>query len=69
MLLKVPVLCSNVGGIPEFINDGENGWLFDPHNEDEFLSKFNYILNLLTLLQNYGKFYLQIIYRRKNNEK
>ena len=46
MLLKVPVLCSNVGGIPEFINDGENGWLFDPHNENEFLSKFNYILNL-----------------------
>lgn len=46
MLLKVPVLCSNVGGIPEFISDGENGWLFDPHNENEFLSKFNYILNL-----------------------
>lgn len=46
MLLKVPVLCSNVGGIPEFINDGENGWLFDPNNENEFLSKFNSILNL-----------------------
>ncbi len=46
MFLQIPVLCSNVGGIPEFINDGENGWLFDPHNENEFLSTFNYILNL-----------------------
>lgn len=46
MMMKVPVLCSNVGGIPEFINDGVNGWLFNPNNENELIVKLEMILNL-----------------------
>ncbi|MBI4281829.1 glycosyltransferase family 4 protein [Candidatus Uhrbacteria bacterium] len=30
----VPVIASRVGGIPEFVRDGENGWLFDAGNSD-----------------------------------
>jgi glycosyltransferase involved in cell wall biosynthesis len=44
MLMKVPVLCSNVGGIPEFVKDNENGWLFNPLKEDELVEKLNTIL-------------------------
>ncbi len=44
MFLKIPVLCSNVGGIPEFVTDGENGWLFSPKNIDELSSKLNDIM-------------------------
>lgn len=45
MLMKVPVLCSNVGGIPEFVKDNENGWLFNPRNEEELVNKLNDIAN------------------------
>ncbi len=38
MLMKVPVLCSGVGGIPEFVEDGRTGWLFDPHNQIQLTS-------------------------------
>lgn len=46
MFLKVPVLCSNVGGIPEFVNDGENGWLFNPLNVEELTSKMEMIISM-----------------------
>ena len=44
MLMKVPVLCSNVGGIPEFVVDNENGWLFNPLDEEELVDKLNSII-------------------------
>lgn len=46
MFLKIPVLCSNVGGIPEFVKNGENGWLFDPQNIDELSAKLNDIFKM-----------------------
>ena len=46
MFQKVPVLCSNVGGIPEFVKDNENGWLFNPNNLDELIEKLNMIISL-----------------------
>lgn len=46
MQLGIPCLCSNVGGIPEFIKEGQTGWLFNPESEDEFVAKLNYILQL-----------------------
>lgn len=39
MLLKVPCLCSNVGGLPEIIDEGATGWLFNPHSESELKDK------------------------------
>lgn len=44
MLMKVPVLCSNVGGIPEFVKDNDNGWLFNPLEETELIDKLKIIL-------------------------
>jgi len=44
MFLKIPVLCSKVGGIPEFVKEGENGWLFDPKNTEELTSKLTEIM-------------------------
>lgn len=45
MQYEVPCLCSNVGGIPEFIEDGVTGWLFNPNNENEFREKLETIVN------------------------
>ena len=41
----LPVISTNVGGIPEFLVDGENGFVIDPGDESQL------ILRLLTLLQ------------------
>lgn len=45
MFQRVPCLCSNVGGIPEFIVDGKNGWLFKPTEIDELVKKMEIILS------------------------
>ncbi len=63
MLHGVPCLCSNVGGIPEFISDSKTGWLFDPHNEIELVSKLNSIIstpfNEIKLIGEQGKMYVK----------
>ena len=46
MAAHVPVVASNVGGNPELINDGINGFLVDPHNKSALQEK------ILELLQN-----------------
>jgi len=46
MQMGIPCLCSNVGGIPEFVSDNKNGWLFNPNAENELLNKLNSIIQL-----------------------
>src|SRR5690606_18228881 len=46
MLMKIPVLCSNVGGIPEFVEDKKTGWLFNPNNLDELSLKLKQIIEM-----------------------
>lgn len=45
MANEIPVIGSNVGGIPEIINDQENGFLINPFNIDELSIK---MIDLLT---------------------
>lgn len=40
------VLCTNSGGIPEFINDGEEGFLFDPKSKISILNAIDKAINL-----------------------
>lgn len=40
---KLPVIVSNVGGIPEYVLDGQNGFLVNPDDYDQFAQ---HILNL-----------------------
>jgi len=39
----VPVVASNIGGIPELIEKGENGYLFEPGNGSELLKQLHRI--------------------------
>lgn len=48
MQLGIPCLCSRVGGIPEFVETGINGWLFNPENKDELVAQLNAISKLDT---------------------
>ena len=36
---SIPVIGSNIGGIPEMIIEGVNGMLFDPYNEGDLEEK------------------------------
>jgi len=45
MKAEVPVIASNVGGIPEMIQDGINGILVKPKNSQELAEKINYLID------------------------
>ncbi len=42
--IGVPVIASNIGGIPELISEGENGFLFEPGNIESCLAALNQIV-------------------------
>jgi len=46
MYQGIPCLCSNVGGIPEFIKEDSTGWLFNPKDLDGFSQKLESIIQL-----------------------
>ncbi|MDA0739824.1 MAG: glycosyltransferase [Nitrospirae bacterium] len=45
LLHGVPVIASKLGGVPEAIIEGVNGYLFDPYFEGDLLEKIAHILN------------------------
>lgn len=45
MAMKLPVIATNIGGIPEQIIDGYNGFLVPPKNESALAEKILYLMN------------------------
>ena len=50
-----PVIGSNIGGIPEHIDDGINGLLFEPKNSDQLAEKINWMMDNKTKSIEMGK--------------
>ena len=50
-----PVVGSKIGGIPELIDEGKTGLLFEPENTDDFKEKINIILNDKELAESMSK--------------
>jgi glycosyltransferase involved in cell wall biosynthesis len=46
LLLAKPVLGARIGGIPELVLDNETGFLFEPANREEMITKMKYMLSL-----------------------
>ena len=44
-LLKVPIIASNVGGIPSFLGYGERGYMFESENVDSLHEQLSAALN------------------------
>ena len=44
MTIGLPIIASNVGGIPELIDDGENGILIEPQSPQQLASSILYLL-------------------------
>ena len=49
MLMKVPVIGSNAGGVPEIISEGDNGLLFESKNSNDLSKKIKIILENISL--------------------
>ncbi len=43
--IKKPFIASRTGGIAEFIEDGVNGFLFEPGNAEDLADKIRYVVN------------------------
>jgi len=50
-----PVIASRVGGIPEWLDDGETGFLVDPGNPEQIAEKVIQLLSNRELLKQMGK--------------
>jgi len=48
MAFGLPVVAARVGGVPEVIEDNENGFLVEPKSPDALAEKIDYVLSLST---------------------
>jgi glycosyltransferase involved in cell wall biosynthesis len=46
MAFGVPVLSTNVFGVPELVEDGVNGWLFEPRDIGALIAALHRVLSL-----------------------
>ncbi|MBW1678996.1 MAG: glycosyltransferase family 4 protein [Deltaproteobacteria bacterium] len=53
--LGKPVIGSNIGGIPEIVEDGITGFLFEPGNPEELAEKINHLIFHPRLIGKLGK--------------
>jgi len=54
-LMEKPVVATNVGGIPELMNDCETGFLIEKDNPEELFEKLSMLLNNLENAKEMGK--------------
>jgi len=53
--LERPVIGARIGGIPENIEDGKNGLLFEPGNADELMEKIQFLYTDVDACEKMGK--------------
>ncbi len=53
--MKKPFIGSRTGGIAEFIDDGINGFLFEPENVEELIQKIEYVFENYPLAMSAGE--------------
>ena len=54
MVRGIPVICSDIGGLPEIVENGVTGLLFEPGNAEELAEKIQYLWDRPTLCQEMG---------------
>ena len=69
MALGKPVVGSNVGGIPDLIKDGYNGFLTEPKNSNDLYEKMMLLLRDKDLAIQIGKRGREIIEQNFSNQK
>ena len=69
MALAKPVVASKVGGIPDLIQEGQNGFLVEPGNTDQLAEKLRILLKDKNLAIEMGKRSRELIQDKFSNEK
>ncbi len=67
-LLGLPLLSYKVGGIPEIIEDGFNGFLLDENNSDAFLKKINWFYQNFEICKRMGKNSINLLNNKFSKE-
>lgn len=62
----LPIIASNVGGIPEMVTDNVNGYLVSEHNINDYIVKINKLIENKSLRENMGKHSLDIFSQNFN---
>ena len=65
----LPIVSTNVGGIPRIVHEGENGFLREPGDMTGFTEKIIQILTDDSMRQNMGEQSLKIVKERYSLEK
>ena len=50
-----PVICSRIGGLPEIVDDGATGLLFEPGNAEDLAEKIRYLWDRPDLCRKMGQ--------------
>lgn len=69
MALGKPVVASRVGGIPDLVKDGENGFLFEVGNVEQLAKKLRTLLSNKEMAVEMGKCGRELIQSQFSNEK
>lgn len=56
MACNLPIVCSNVGGLPELVIDGKGGFLCPPKDVDLMIEKILLLANDALMRQQFGEF-------------
>ena len=54
LLMEKPVIATNVGGIPELIEDGKTGFLIESGNHEDLIKKINQVFDQPDVASNMG---------------
>ena len=55
MACGLPVIASDISGIPELVVDGQNGFLTPPNNEEAIAGKMEILLKSKEMIKKMGK--------------
>jgi trehalose synthase len=69
MLSEKPIVASKIGGIPEFIKEGETGLLANPKNSKDFAAKIIWILKNQRQARKMGKVAREFALKTFNEDK
>lgn len=69
MAVGKPVIATRVGGVPEIVRDGENGFLIEPKDVNALVEKLRYLISNPSVATRMGEEGLKFVRRNFSNEK
>ena len=66
LLMERPVIATNIGGIPELIEDGKTGFLIETGNHEDLIKKINQVFDQPVIASNMGSKGKEIIQENFN---